>query len=115
MLVDEGLATALEALAETGAVPLTLESVPDQRFAAPVEAAAYFLVAEVVRRGSADGVTVRAGRSDGLLRIEIDSEAALDENLVDVEDRIGALDGRLTVLPARPGHTTICAELPCGS
>ena len=115
VLVDEGLATALEALAEVGSVPVTLESLPDQRFAGAVEAAAYFLVAEVVKRGNSKGVTVRAGRSDGRLRIEVESVGALDENLVDLEDRIGALDGELTVVPIPPGHTTVRAELPCGS
>ena len=37
----------------------------------------------------------------------------LDDDLVDVEDRIGALDGELNILSVRPGHTTVRAELPC--
>ena len=65
--------------------------------------------------GPPDGVTVRAARADDRLRIEIESAAALGEHLVELEDRIGALDGELTLVPAPPGQVKVCAELPCGS
>ena len=115
VLVDEGLATAIEALAETGPVPITIHSLPDRRLAPAVEAAAYFLVAEVVKRSHTNGITVRTSRSDARLHIEIYSVGTLDDDLIDLEDRIGALDGELAVVPGPPGHTTIRAELPCGS
>jgi signal transduction histidine kinase len=117
VLVDEGLTTAIEALAEAGSVPIAIHSLPDKRLAPAVEAAAYFLVAEIVKRGITEGVTVRASRSDERLQIEIESAGTLDDDvdLVHLEDRIGALDGELTVVPAPPGHTTVRAELPCAS
>jgi signal transduction histidine kinase len=115
VLVDEGLATALEALAEAGPVPVKIDSLPDRRLAPAVEAAAYFLVAEVVMRSDTRGVTVRADHADGRLRLQIQSAGTLDEDLVELEDRIGALDGRLTVARGAPGHTTVRAELPCAS
>ncbi|MBA2475209.1 MAG: sensor histidine kinase, partial [Actinobacteria bacterium] len=115
VLVDEGLVAAIEAIAEAGQVPIAIDSLPDERLAPAVEAAAYFLVADVVKRSSAMGVTVRASRSDGRLRIEIESAGTLDDDFVDLEDRIGALDGTLTVVPLPAGHMTVSAELPCAS
>ena len=113
VLVDEGLATALEALAEAGPVPIAIDSLPGARLVPAVEAAAYFLVAEIVKRGASARIAVRAGVSDGRLVVEIDSAGTLDDDLVDLEDRIGALDGELAVERAAAGHTTIRAEVPC--
>ena len=115
VLVDEGLVTAIEAIAEAGQVPIAIDSLPDERMAPAVEAAAYFLIADVVKRSSATGATVRASRSDGRLRIEIESTGTLDGDFVDLEDRIGALDGTLAVVEVPAGHMTVSAELPCAS
>jgi hypothetical protein len=61
------------------------------------------------------GVTVRANRAHGHLRIEIESAGTLNDVLVDLEDRIGALDGELPVDRTPLYHTTVRAELPCAS
>ena len=58
---------------------------------------------------------MRADHADGRLQIEVQSAGTLDEDLVELEDRIGALDGELTVAPGPLGHTTVRAELRCGS
>ena len=113
VLVDEGLATALEALAEAGPFPIAIDSLPAERLVPAVEAAAYFLVAEVVKRGTSSRITVRVGVSDGRLVVEIDSAGTLDDDLIDLEDRIGALDGELAVERASAGRTSIRAEVPC--
>jgi signal transduction histidine kinase len=113
VLVDEGLATALEALTETGLAPIALEALPDDRLVPAVEAAAYFLVAEIVKRGDGARVEVHVGVADGRLIVEIGTAGVLDGDLVDLEDRIGALDGELTVERAQTGRTTIRAEMPC--
>jgi signal transduction histidine kinase len=105
VLVDEGLATAIEALAEAGHAPMTLARLPDERFPPAVEAAAYFLVAEMARRG--EPLRVRAHRMDGRLLVEVDGA---ESPAVELQDRIGALDGALTVDGA-----TVRAEIPCGS
>ena len=107
VLVDEGLATAIEALAETGQAPMVLEPLPDERFPPAVEAAAYFVVAELARRG--ERLRVRAGRADGRLLVEVDGARPTDD-LAYLEDRIGALDGALVV-----DGTRVRAEIPCGS
>jgi signal transduction histidine kinase len=113
VLVDEGLATALEALTETGLAPIALEALPDDRLVPAVEAAAYFLVAEIVKRGDGARVEVHVGVADGRLIVEIGTAGVLDGDLVDLEDRIGALDGELTVERAQTGRTKIRAEVPC--
>jgi signal transduction histidine kinase len=115
VLADEGLAPAIEALAEAAVVPITTASLPSERLTPAVEAAAYFLVAEVVKRSKTAGVTVGAERSNGRLHVDIDSAGTLDDELVDLRDRIGALDGELTVIRHELGHVTVHAEAPCES
>jgi signal transduction histidine kinase len=114
VLADEGLAAAIEALAEDGRVPMLIRTLPDERFAPPAESAAYTVVAETVR-GATSSVLVDAERVGDMLRLEV---GAQDLNAVDVvalEDRLGALDGRLAVLHREDGWVTIRAELPCES
>ncbi|HVF79553.1 MAG TPA: histidine kinase, partial [Solirubrobacteraceae bacterium] len=115
VLIDEGLASALEALAETGTVPLAIAGLPDERLEPTVEAAAYFLVAEVLKRATGPRVTVHATHANGRLVIDIDSAGVSADELVDVEDRIGALDGELTIQQTPGESTMICAEVPCAS
>jgi signal transduction histidine kinase len=115
VLADEGLAAAIEALAEAGSVPITVASLPAERLAPAAEAAAYFLVAELVKRSRTAGVTVGAERANGRLHVHIESAGTLDDELVDLRDRIGALDGDLTVVRQEDDHVTVRAEVPCES
>ena len=61
VLTDRGLEAALEALAGRTPLPVSLDQMPAERLPAPVEAAAYFVVAEALTNVAkyADG---RAGR-----------------------------------------------------
>src|SRR5204862_268097 len=45
VLTERGLEAALEALAERAPLPVSLDQMPAERLPAPVEAAAYFVVA----------------------------------------------------------------------
>jgi signal transduction histidine kinase len=112
VLADEGLAAAVETLAEDGRVPVRIRALPDERYAAPVESAAYTVIAEAVRAASG-GVVVDAARSDGTLLVGVETDG--DPDLVGLEDWIGALDGRLMIERGDDGRLTIRAELPCGS
>jgi len=47
------------------------------------------------------------------LVVDVEAEAE-SEGLLDLEDRVGALDGRLTVERAPGGGVRIRAEIPCG-
>ena len=112
VLADEGLAAALEALAEEA--PIELTALLAERLDAPVEAAGYFVVAEALRRGAAGAVKVGASQRDGLLVIQVEGDRLPDE-IVDLEDRVGALDGTVEVVRDAGGRVTICAEIPCES
>ena len=114
VLADEGLAAAIEALAEDGRVPVEVRALPEGRFTSQVETAAYTVVAEAVREATG-GVVVEARRSGDTLLVGVEG---LDENRLDIvalQDRLGALDGSLAVEQRRDGSITIRAELPCGS
>jgi signal transduction histidine kinase len=112
-LADEGLAAALEELAEDAPVPMRLVEVPDDRYAPPVESAAYTVAAEVARTATSP-VTVRAEHSDGKLVVEVRTRSHDGLDLVALEDRVGALDGRLVVSGDNGADgLTIRAELPC--
>ena len=112
VLADEGLAAALEALAEEA--PIEIAALPGERLDAPVEAAGYFVVSEAIRRSAANAFKVGASRRDGLLVIEVEGDTLPDE-IVDLEDRVGALDGTLEVVRGPSGRVTIRAEIPCES
>jgi signal transduction histidine kinase len=113
-LVEEGLGAALEALAEQTSSPLTLARLPQGHVEPRVEAAAYFVVAETLKRSRPRRAVVDAARADGRLVVEVEIDQQPPEELTDLEDRVGALDGRLLVQHGPEGGTRIRAELPCG-
>ena len=110
VLSDEGLAAAIEALAEDARAPLHLIALPQERFPAAVETAAYLVVAEAAKAGP---VSVAVVRRDGALVVDVETGAE-PEGLLDLEDRVGALDGRIGVEHAADGGVRIRAEIPCG-
>jgi signal transduction histidine kinase len=114
VLGDEGLAAAVEALAEEARVPLRIGALAEGRFAPAVETAAYTIVSEVVRT-AASPVDVRTERRGTALAVELRAPALDGIDIVGLEDRIGALDGTLTVARAADGHVHVHAELPCAS
>jgi signal transduction histidine kinase len=115
VLADEGLAAAVEALAEDATVPIRITTLPEGRLEPAVETAAYFVLSEVVRRSGGSTMMVGATRRGDHLVVEIDGDSDDPEALVDLEDRVGALDGRLKVLHQPGGRVRIHAEIPCES
>jgi signal transduction histidine kinase len=113
-LTEEGLGAALEALAEQASSPLALGPLPRERFDPKVEAAAYFVVAETLKRSRPGRAAVDAARGDGRLVLEIVTDQQPPQELTDLEDRVGALDGQLLVQPSPRGETHIHLDLPCG-
>src|SRR3954454_4292852 len=75
VLTDRGLGPALEALVNRAPVPVELTELPDERLSGPVEAAAYYVVAEAVtnvaKYARASHVTVSVRRSNGSATIEV--------------------------------------------
>jgi PAS domain S-box-containing protein len=124
-LTEGGLRPALEALAARSTLPTRLVAVPDERLAAPVEATAYFTVAEgltnAARHAAARRVEVEAERIDGRLVIEVrddgrgGADPAAGSGLRGLVDRAAALDGELAVISPPGGGTLLRLELPCES
>jgi signal transduction histidine kinase len=124
-LADDGLAAAVEALAEHAAVPLTIIHMPQQRLPGPVEAAAYFVIAEaagyLATVPAAGSVTLDVRRHGNRLAVDVTQNGAgqpdreLEARLTGLADRVGALDGQLHVEHSAGGGVTIRAEMPCGS
>jgi signal transduction histidine kinase len=112
VLADEGLAAALEALEEESPIPIEITALTDERFDAAVEAAAYFVVTEAVRRSAASALKIRAAWRNGRLVVEVEGDCAPDE-ILDLDDRVGALDGRVEITRWPGGRVTIRAEIPC--
>jgi PAS domain S-box-containing protein len=124
-LTEGGLRPALQALVARSSVPVRLIAAPDARFAAAVEATAYFTVAEgltnAVRHAAARRVEVEALRLDGRLRVEVrddgrgGADPAAGSGLRGLADRVAALDGAVEVTSPAGGGTVLRAEIPCES
>ena len=114
ILAEEGLSAAVEALAEAAPIPLEIATLPDERLGSFVEATAYFVVSEAVRRCAAGTLKVAAARRNGRLVVEVEGDSAPAE-ITDLQDRAGALDGSVTVVPRPGGRAAIRAEIPCES
>ena len=114
VLADEGLAAAIEALAEDERVPVQIRGLAEGRFAPQVETAAYTVVAEAARASTA-GVVVETRRSGHALLVDVETRYDLGLDLVALRDRVGALDGQLAVERDEDGIVTLHAELPCES
>jgi signal transduction histidine kinase len=125
VLADEGLAAAVEALADTRPTPVVIAGLPQERLPAAVEAAGYFLIAEaselIGTPTGTEGVTVAAEHDADRLVVHITADPVAGSGLpspgtlTDVADRIGALGGWLHAEHAPGGALTIEAEIPCGS
>jgi PAS domain S-box-containing protein len=124
-LTEGGLRPALEALVARSSVPSSLVAVPDARFAAAVEATAYFSVAEgltnAARHAAATRVEVAVIRVDNSLRVEVRDNGrggagtGARSGLRGLADRVAALDGVLDVVSPESGGTVLRVEIPCAS
>jgi signal transduction histidine kinase len=111
-LADEGLAAALQTLAEGSAVPVTIAAAPTRRYPHAVEAAAYQLLSWVVKDSSGGTVRIAATDDGDQLRIEAALWQAPAEPAA-LEDRVGAIGGEL-LISRTPGGVSVRAVLPCG-
>jgi signal transduction histidine kinase len=123
VLTDRGLGAALQALVKRAPVPVEITELPDDRLAGPVEAAAYYVVAEaitnVAKYARAARVTVSVRHASGLATLTVaddgigGADASLGTGLRGLADRVAALDGRLYVDSPPERGTRIRAEIPC--
>jgi signal transduction histidine kinase len=123
VLTEQGLAPALRTLAARSPLPVQIVDVPEERFPAPVEAAAYFVVSEalanVAKHAHASAARVSVLRENGVLSVAVHDDGVGGarpngrSGLAGLADRVHALDGRLTVDSEAGRGTTLAAELPC--
>ena len=124
ILTQSGLAAAVGALAARATLPVEVEIEVERRLPAPVEAAAYFLVAEaltnVVRYARASGARVHiAMEADELVVVVSDDgiggvDVAAGSGLRGLQDRLATVDGGLEI-DSPPGEgTRLTGRIPVG-
>jgi signal transduction histidine kinase len=124
ILTARGLPPALESLAARAPLPVVCEIDLPARPPASVEAVAYFVAAEaltnVLKYSRASTATIRAyyDADELVIEAEDDGVGGADERkgtgLQGLRDRVGALDGALTVISPPGGGTLVRACIPTG-
>jgi signal transduction histidine kinase len=114
-LAEEGLGSALETLAEAAPVTLDLEALPTLRYAAEVESTAYFIVLIALRRFVQHQARVAVTERPALVQIRIEVDAMSAQPVYELEDRVGAIDGSISITSKAGSAATILVELPCVS
>jgi signal transduction histidine kinase len=113
ILAEAGLAAALATLADAAPLPVEIRDAAAGRYPAVVETCAYLLIAEALddaARRNASHATVSVARDGGRLVVTVQDDGTdRTSAMVQLADRVGALDGQLAVEPTR-----LRAELPCG-
>lgn len=122
ILTERGLAAALDELCRGAALPVALEVSLPSRLAAPLEAAAYFVVSEALanaaKHSHASEARIAARIVDDTLVVEITDDGiggagGAGSGLRGLADRVEALGGSLTVTSPPGRGTTIRVEIPC--
>jgi signal transduction histidine kinase len=122
VLSDHGLEAALQALATRAPVPVEITGVPEQQLPRPVEAAVYFVTAEVLtnvaKYAHADAASVNLAVDNGnvLLQITDDGVGGADTSggtgLSGLCDRVEALDGTIDIESPPGGGTAVRVQIP---
>jgi PAS domain S-box-containing protein len=122
VLTDRGLRAAVEMLADRAPFPVEIAAMPDERLPEPVEAGAYYLIAEaltnVAKYANATTVRVAVAASAGRAAVEVSDDGvggadpASGSGLRGLADRVEALGGSLAVTSPVGAGTTLRAEIP---
>ena len=122
ILVDHGLGAALDALAARVSIPVELDIDLDGRLAAPIEAAAYYVVSEaltnVQKYAQASVAQVKVTDRDDELVLEVvdDGVGGADitsgSGLQGLADRVEALGGSIAIDSPVGGGTSLQARIP---
>ena len=122
VLTRGGLRAGVEALASRMPVPVEV-AIPAERLPAPIEATAYFVVAEaltnVAKHAGAASAAVAARVEDGTLRVEVRDDGVggarpEGSGLVGLGDRLAVVHGELRVESPADGGTLVAAAIPVG-
>ena len=113
ILTEAGLGPALATLADSASIPVELDNDVQSRYPEVVETAAYLMVAEAIEDAAGRGAgyaAVTVAHRDGRLTVTVEDDGqGRTSSMSGIADRVGALDGILTVEPTWMG-----AEIPCG-
>ncbi|MFC5823167.1 sensor histidine kinase [Nonomuraea insulae] len=122
VLAERGLGDAVRALAMDSPLQVTVEVDLRHRPEAPVEAAVYFAVSELLsnaaRHGDAGTVTVDLSSNGPDLRVTVTDDGmggadpAKGSGLAGIERRLAAFDGVLALNSPPGGPTTVTMNLP---
>jgi signal transduction histidine kinase len=123
ILTDRGLAPAIQSLAERATVPVdTTVELPEERLPAPVEAAAYYLVAEALTNvaryaeASQAWVEVKLEPEALVVRVADDGVGGVDPaaggGLRGLDDRVATVGGTLEIDSPVGEGTRLQARLP---
>jgi PAS domain S-box-containing protein len=121
VLTERGLSAALEALALRSSIPVDFERLPDRRLPEPIEAAAYYVVAEalanVQKHSGARQVLVRVATGDDRVEVAVTDDGAggadaEGEGLRGLADRLDSLGGTLGLESREGGGTRLRADIP---
>jgi signal transduction histidine kinase len=123
ILVERGLAAALDDLSRRAALLVRLDLFISGRLPEQVEGAAYFAASEALasaaKHSHASEVRLAAWEKEGLLVLEVSDDgiggaaAGGGSGLRGLADRVEALGGRLTVSSPPGRGTNLRAEIPC--
>jgi signal transduction histidine kinase len=123
IVTDAGLAAAIDSLVEVCPVPVNVAVDIPGRLPTSVETTGYFTISEalanVAKHAQATCATVGARLAAGRLLIEVSdngvggADPTRGTGLRGLEDRLGALGGRLAIESPPLGGTRLTAELLC--
>jgi signal transduction histidine kinase len=126
LLVQGGLAVALQALADRAPLPVTVEAT-SERYPPELEATAYFVASEalanVAKHARATRARIEAHRMNDMLVIAVEDdgdggarvEGGTGTGLRGLADRVEAQGGTLSVHSPSGGGTLVRGEVPCAS
>ena len=124
LLADKGLAAALESQARKATIPVHVEADGIGRFPQDIEAAVYFSALEALQNtakyAQANAATVVVHRSDHQLTFSVSDDGrgfdpasnGRGSGLQGIADRLGALEGEVTVESSLGRGTTVSGRLP---
>ena len=122
VLTQGGLRPALADVAERLPLPVHL-TIPATRLSPAVEATAYYVACEAlanaVKHSRASAVTVTVQITDAGLTMEIADDGiggagSPGRGLSNIEDRVSAFDGEVTVVSPAGAGTRLEVRIPCG-
>jgi PAS domain S-box-containing protein len=122
VLTERGLGAAVESLARRVPIRVEVVETPADRLAEPIEAAAYYLIAEaltnVAKHAQAETTRVRVAQTAEGVVVEVSddgvggADAAMGSGLRGLADRVETLGGRLELTSVAGDGTRLRAEFP---